>query len=807
MSETKPNYTWVFPDPKDLFVFFLFFLFLTAATLWQFRNQANEIQDLEARRDIEIFSNIFLEFRAYYSKNVVERASSKGIQATRDYHKIDGAIPLPITLSMELANRINALGNGIRIHISSPYPFRNRVEEGGLRDDFQKQAWEHFLKEPSKPFFQFNTLKGNRILRYAVGEKMNDSCVSCHNNAPDSPKRDWKVGDLRGILDIAIPVESKPLDQGLSQTLVIIGSLAVSGFMLVFFLLGKVHAASKNLGNKVLDLELNQKNIKAINFALGKKTEEAQRLLEKAEEANLAKSRFLANMSHELRTPMNAIIGYSEILQEDAEANQDQPLIDDLKKINSAGKHLLSLINDILDFSKIEAGRIDLFLEDFHIQNLIMDVESTIRPMITNRKNQLRVILDNNLGIMHSDQTKIRQILFNLLGNANKFTENGMIILEIFPLEKTSTPWVCFSVTDNGIGIPPRKLGNIFDAFTQADSAITRKHEGTGLGLTISRAFCQMLGGDISVSSEQGVSTTFRVKLPMNISSIKPQQAITKVSKKFDSKPDLNIQATSKPVVLIVGDDPVAHDLLGQILAKEGYDIISAFQSASALKMAKAHNPALVILDIVMPQADGWSTLKALKEDSETAKIPVIIISMTDTKEMGFSLGVHDFLTKPIDADRLTTTIKMLQKPKLDGKVLIVEDNPDCMDLATRAVIAVGLAPLKATNGKEGLELLKTQTVSLIILDLLMPEMDGFTFASKLRENPQWSEIPIVVTTVKDLSNEDEERLNGQVAKILEKGNFSQKKLLQEIQNVVQETLANQKPDGPENPNKGAGHA
>jgi signal transduction histidine kinase/ActR/RegA family two-component response regulator len=380
---------------------------------------------------------------------------------------------------------------------------------------------------------------------------------------------------------------------------------------------------------------------------------------EAAEQANRTKSAFLANMSHELRTPLNAIIGYSEMLQEEAEDAGQEELVPDLKKIHNAGKHLLSLINDILDLSKIESGKMELYIESFEVRSLVAEVESTIHPQIERNENRLVVRLPDALDTMRADATRVRQVLFNLLSNATKFTEKGTVTLEAELEQGSEREWVVFHVRDTGIGLTPEQLGRLFQAFTQADASTSRKYGGTGLGLVISRRFCQMMGGDISVTSELGRGSTFTVRLPRSVSEPAGVHGREAEQHQPGTDPAPGREGT---MVLVVDDDQNTRDLLTRGLQKEGFEVRAVSTGQQGLDLARELRPDAITLDVLMPGMDGWAVLRALKADQRTREIPVIMVSMSDDREIGGSLGASDFLPKPIDREQLANVIRKYRR-------------------------------------------------------------------------------------------------------------------------------------------------
>jgi len=476
-----------------------------------------------------------------------------------------------------------------------------------------------------------------------------------------------------------------------------------------------------------------------------------------AEGANSAKSQFLASMSHELRTPLNAIIGYSEMLQEDAADRGESASVPDLQKIHSAGKHLLALINDVLDLSKIEAGKMQLYLETFEVAPLVEQVASTVRPLVEKNANRLAVHCAADLGTMHSDATRIRQVLLNLLSNASKFTDHGLITLEV---ERTG-PKIMFRVRDTGIGMTAEQLGRLFETFSQAEASTAAKYGGTGLGLAISRRFCQLMGGDVDVASEVGTGSTFTVRLPAD----GPVEAAPLADA---AKPGRAGGAAG--TVLVIDDDASARDLVTRFLEKQGLEVIGAADGAAGLKAARARRPDVITLDVVMPGLDGWAVLTALKGDPVTAEIPVVMLSVVDEKNLAFALGASEYLTKPIDRDRLTRVLRKYERAGAPRRVLVVEDDSLTRAALRRAMESEGWEVVEAEHGRIALERSADRVPDLVLLDLMMPEMNGFEFLEALRARESWRAVPVVVITAKELTDEDRRRLNGGVERVVAKG-------------------------------------
>lgn len=390
-----------------------------------------------------------------------------------------------------------------------------------------------------------------------------------------------------------------------------------------------------------------------------------------AEEANRAKSTFLANMSHELRTPLNAIIGYSEMLEEETRDSGKIENVQDLKKIQSAGKHLLSLINDVLDLSKIEAGKMGLHLETFDVSQVIEEMVTTLQPAAAKNANSIHVHLAENLSVMKADITKVRQILFNLLSNACKFTDHGAISVDVDQIKVENKDWIQFRVSDTGIGISAKQKQNLFQEFAQADASIARKYGGTGLGLAITHRFVQLMKGQINVESEPGQGAIFTVQLPAQVviesaESTQSESAGKVLAASSETK-------TGLETILVIDDDPSVRDLMSRFLTKLNFHVVAAANGEEGIRLAKQVHPLLITLDVVMPDCDGWAVLNRLKCDSELAEIPVIMVTVVDNEAMGLELGASNYLIKPVDRDRLAV---LVEKHRITRSTTITDDNP-----------------------------------------------------------------------------------------------------------------------------------
>lgn len=520
------------------------------------------------------------------------------------------------------------------------------------------------------------------------------------------------------------------------------------------------------------EIEAKNRELEVSNEVLKSAREAADTARRAADEANKTKSSFLANMSHELRTPLNAILGYSEMLEEEARDLGQESFAPDLQKIRGAGRHLLGLINDILDLSKIEAGRMTLFVEEFEVEPMVRDVVSTVMPLLTKRGNRLDLECGEGLGRMSADVTKVRQTLFNLLSNASKFTENGTVRFSV----RTGGDQIEFAVSDTGIGMTPEQVGRLFQPFSQADVSTSRRYGGTGLGLAISRKFCQLMGGDITVTSTPGVGSTFTVRLPRAVPTTTAEPA---------PPPPLAEVAIGSPTVLVIDDDPAVRDLMRRTLTKEGYRVELAPDGRAGLELAARLKPNVITLDVMMPSMDGWSVLGALKSDPAMAGIPVVMVTIVEDKHLGFALGAAEYLTKPIERQRLVDAITKVQHHAPGRSVLMVEDDPMTRELLRGTLEAEGWTVREAPNGRVGLEAIAEAVPDLVLLDLMMPEMDGFEFMDELRHRSRAPRVPVIVITAKDLTEEDHQRLNGEVVRVMTKQSSSSEQWMTEIREVL----------------------
>ncbi len=479
-----------------------------------------------------------------------------------------------------------------------------------------------------------------------------------------------------------------------------------------------------------------------------------------ARQAEQAKGSFLANMSHELRTPLNAIIGYSEMLWEEAELEGRGQHSADLRRIMVAGHHLMRLIGGILDLSKIEAGRMELFFELADVSELAREVVDTLRHEAEVSGLQLEILSDEGTPAVRADVTRLRQCLFNLVSNAVKFTDEGKVTVKV----EGDSNEVRVLVTDSGIGISQSNIERLFTDFTQADVTTTKRFGGTGLGLAVSRRLCGMMGGDITVTSELGVGSTFTLALPGQLTPSIPTTTVT---------PD-------RTTVLVIDDDYAVRELLERMLKREGYAVVTASNGRSGLSLAEQFVPGAIVLDVRMPDIDGWSVLAALKASEKLRNVPVVLLTVVEERGRGYALGASEYLNKPVDRTHLLAVLRRICDTET-GTALIVEDDLESRHLVVRTLSMHGWRVLEAENGKVALEVLNGETPDVILLDLMMPEMDGFEFLDRLRLRPDDGHLPVVVMTAMELTAAERAELDRSVQRVVKKGSIGRRELVEEL--------------------------
>ncbi len=532
-----------------------------------------------------------------------------------------------------------------------------------------------------------------------------------------------------------------------------------------FFLVGVANLAEKRLRIRQLEAEESQKVEE-----LTRLTQELSEANRRIKEADRLKSQFLATMSHELRTPMNSIIGFSEILAERLAERVDPKHLGFLRHIHTSGQHLLGIINDILDLSKIEAGKMEIYPEFFSAGPVIESVCNVMRGM-AKASTKIEVDVEPGLPQIETDLAKFKQVLFNLLSNAVKFSPDGKAIRVTAKLRDGA---ITVSVRDEGIGIDPVHHSLIFEEFRQVDSSARREFGGTGLGLALVKKFVELQGGTVAVDSALGSGSTFSFTLPVQSRAAVVARA-----------PEPPIAAAR---VLVIEDDPNAFELIAAALGSAGFFAVRARHCDEALRLARESKPVAVTLDLVLPGVDGWEVLKRLKNDPATRDLPVVIISMVENRDLGLALGADDYFVKPVDRDRLVARVRSITDRGANGarpRLLVIDDDAAVHALLGEDLSTLGFAIDNAYSGEEGLRAAVNATPDVIVLDLMMPNMSGFEVADALKDNPRTANIPIVVLTSKEISNEDRALLHSKVKCFVDKGNSARDQLVRELRRVT----------------------
>lgn len=579
------------------------------------------------------YSQMLAEFRTLYTSEVVQRLAVKGIQVTHDYHLKSGAIPLPATLTILLGERIGHEGKDLSAKLYSPYPFPWRTDRGGLRDPFAQEAWAYFKSGHSDAFVKIEK-QGEKVnVRYAVADRMRASCVSCHNSHPNTPKDDWSTGDVRGVLEVVMPI-----DQGLAKVdkiFIEVGSLSILLLVLTF---GSIALIIFRLERQKIRIE--EMNEQLENEVTERRIAEEQATLAKEEAvaANQAKSIFLANITHEIRTPMNAILGYAQILQRDSDLTRDQQ--NSVSIINKSGGHLLGLINDVLEISRIEAGEHTLKAEPFDLVELLNDLSEMFH--LKAKQKDIRWQVENDFASpklpVIGDAGKLRQILINLVGNAIKFTDQGFVKLAVNTVRDNNYQ---FDIVDSGPGISKAQQRSILEPFTQGENGHDKG--GTGLGLAISVKYLNMMGSELILESEVGKGTEIRFSLELVLSE-NDDLDIEVNTQIIGLKPGYSVK------VLVIDDIELNRQLLHRMLTEVGIDVVAVGSGLDALKAMNEEQFDLVLTDLFMPDVDGLTLLKEIKKEPRWQHIPLVAISASSLqteRQYYLELGFDDYISKP----------------------------------------------------------------------------------------------------------------------------------------------------------------
>ncbi|MGC9356405.1 MAG: GAF domain-containing protein [Anaerolineae bacterium] len=495
--------------------------------------------------------------------------------------------------------------------------------------------------------------------------------------------------------------------------------------------------------------------------------QEAQETAERLKEVDRLKSEFLANMSHELRTPLNSIIGFSRVILKGIDGPLTEMQTTDLQAIHDSGKHLLNLINDVLDLSKIEAGKMEFVFEPTDIREVVQGVLTTAIALVKERPVDLQQDLPEDLPLVLADERRIRQVILNLVGNAAKFTEQGYIRVSA----ERQDGEILIAVEDTGIGIPVEKYDEVFQEFRQVDSSSTRRYGGTGLGLPVSKKFVEAHGGRIWFESEVGKGTIFYISLPLDGPSAE--------------KPEGEVQGEGK-LILTVDDDEGVITLFRRYLEQQGYRVVGLTRGERVVDEVKRLQPYAVTLDILLPDANGWQIIQNLRSDPETQNVPIVVCSIVSDRDRGLSMGVTDYLVKPILEQDLLDALARLSDVVSPSKILVVDDNPDDRNLLLRILEEVDYEVVAASGGAEAIMRIHSDPPDVIVLDLMMPDVDGFAVLESLKRNKTTRDIPVIVVTAKDLTVIEREFLLSRVESLLQKGIFDQGQLLGDVAAVLE---------------------
>lgn len=554
----------------------------------------------------------------------------------------------------------------------------------------------------------------------------------------------------------------------------------------------EIGVLAENFNLMTTKLRISQERLKQwaeeLATEVRRQTEDLRNANDQLKKADQMKSEFLANMSHELRTPLNAVIGFSEVLSDRVFGDINDKQAKYIDNIHTSGKHLLRLINDILDLSKVEAGRMELYLEEFPLEKAVYEVQNIIKPLAAKKSIPVEVEISGSPFIC-ADEGKLKQIMYNLLSNAVKFTpDNGKISIAA----SSSDSEVSITVTDTGIGIKDEDINKIFKEFYQVDSSYARKYEGTGLGLALTKRFTELMGGTISVESTEGVGSRFTITLPIRPSELEcpPRQEFLTSRPSlpyatFTPQARLDRSKADAPLVLIVEDDPKASELVCIYLNNAGYKVATAFDGESAIRMAKELQPFAITLDIMLPHKDGWQVLQELKTNGETSQIPILITSMIDDRNLAFTLGAADYFVKPVDRnrllDRLENIASLAKSSRGPATILVIDDEENALELARAFLVPAGYNVVTASGGSEGIRLAHDEMPTVIMLNLMMPDVSGFEVVKALKDSPKTRNIPLVIFTAKEISPEEQDALSGAIDRIFLKGTLEKDSLLEEI--------------------------
>lgn len=691
IKRISPSWLWRFLQSHSLLILLAMFVIGVTLMIWQARTMQKNLVESAVLEQVDQYSQALAEVRSLYSSEIVSRLAEHGIEATSEYAGQEGTIPLPATFSILLGERLTENSSGGFAKIYSNYSWR---ATGGPTDQFGADALAALTADPAIPFYRFEEVDGRLTVRYATADIMHESCVACHNSQTDSPKQDWQVGDVRGVLEVGLPIDEAMAE---SQS-GLLGLGTIIALFAVFILLTQTQITRANKRDLV-DLEdqyaTRTYQLTATNTQLQQEMAERTRVEAEllAERASLAqhveertrelsatnaelervskmKDEFLAAMSHELRTPLNAILGLSEALQDEVYGEVQLRQLQPLQRIEESGRHLLDLINDILDVSKIEAGGIDLDLGEIWLDEICNASLRLVKPDADAKRIKLMNTIAPDVTSFYADERRLKQILVNLLSNAIKFTpRKGVVHLNVAGDE--SGDYLQFSVLDSGIGIAPEDQERLFQPFIQVDSRLSRLYAGTGLGLTLVERLTRLHGGMVRVESIVGRGSRFTVTLPWQREPHAEQEPEQKIiyTHQNGSSPTPTVSPfepteiffDKRPLILLAEDNELNIETIHDFLEFKGFRLRTARNGVQAVELAKLYTPDLILMDIQMPVMDGLEAIKQLRQCEPTQTIPIIALTglaMPGDRERCLRAGANSYLSKPFGLDTLTKSIE-----------------------------------------------------------------------------------------------------------------------------------------------------
>jgi CheY-like chemotaxis protein/HAMP domain-containing protein len=650
-------------------------------------------------------------------------------------------------------------------------PFNSENAEGEFGNAIFKKEIYYLRNIPENTIFKFKTTAGDLVPKEIITipiiiESSVVALISLVNihaftkDALESIKSSWPVinASYSGLLSNE---RTRILAESLSRTNQILEAQSE-----------ELQEQAEELQEQADELQRSTDELQEQNLEL-----EAQR--NQVEEANRLKSEFLSNMSHELRTPLNSINALSQVLIMQAKNKLSKDENNFLEIIKRNGKRLLILINNILDLSKIEAGKMDVLSQPVSINSLLTIIKENVQTLSENKGILINTEIPDNLPIIETDESKLHQVITNIVSNAVKFTEKGSVQISA----NHNNENILIEVKDTGIGISEKMLPHIFDEFRQVDGSSSRQYEGTGLGLAIASKLIKVLGGELSVKSKIGEGSIFTIKVPVKWNQNIPQTELF--------IPEIKSSQLSEKTILVVDDDPKIVNNISEYLSQNGYKTITATSGKEALELAEKHQPLAITLDIIMPEMDGWEVLQKLKLNTKTKDIPVIIISVSDDKNTGYALGAMGYINKPVNKNMLLSEIRKLSK--ITESVMIVDDNDLELRQMVEVVEAENIKTIGVNSGEESIKLLKENVPDVLVLDLIMPGMDGFSVIEEVRKNPNTKNLPVIIVTAKDITKEDRLKLSGKVSSLIAKSDSTPQDLFNEIRNVLKKIETSEK--------------